>query len=313
MAEFAAADFDALFDTTRDLPWGRYLPPDASFPVTGRSITSTLSSVPACQRAVKRAIVDALRRDHGQQELSETGAEYKIDIALLKDIATLTIDTTGRSLHRRGYRTHVSSAPLKETLAAALVMLSYWRRDRPMIDPFCGSGTIPIEAARLGRNMAPGIDREFSAQSWPLFPAELWTEVRDQARQAQLPALEERVLGSDIDGRVLQAARENAARAGVADDIHFQTGAMQRLTSRRRFGCLIANPPYGQRIGDRELAQLYRSIPEVLAKLPTWSHYFLTAYPGFETVVGRTADRRRQRQERCRGGNQGFETSLPKA
>ncbi len=294
VAQFPAADFDALFETVRGLPWGEYLPVDAAFPVTGRSIKSTLSSVPACQRTVKRAIVDALRRDHHCELLPETGAEYKVDVALLKDTATLTIDTTGRSLHRRGYRTHVSLAPLKETMAAALVMLSYWKPGRPLIDPFCGSGTIPIEAARLGRNMAPGVDREFAAQAWQGFADDLWQEARQKARDAQLPALEEKLLGRDIDGRILQSARDNAARASVADDIHFQTGEMARLTSRRRFGCLITNPPYGQRIGDRELEQTYRTIPEVLAKLPTWSHYFLTAYPGFERIVGRPADRRRK-------------------
>ncbi len=300
VAEFPAADFDALFETTRDIPWGQWLPADAAFPVTGRSIKSQLSSVPACQRAVKRAIVDALRRDHATTELPESAAEYKVDIALLKDTATLTIDTTGRSLHRRGYRTSISRAPLKETLAAALVMLSYWRRDRPAIDPFCGSGTIPIEAARIGRNMAPGKQRQFAAESWlgvPMYegaPADLWQQVRQEAIDAELPALEERIIGIDIDGKVLQAARDNAVRAGVADDIHFQTGAMQRTSSSKRFGCLITNPPYGQRIGDRQLDDLYASIPEVLAKLPTWSHYFLTAYPRFEKVVGRQADRRRK-------------------
>ena len=294
VARFPAADFDALFETVRGLTWGEFLPVNAAFPVTGRSIKSTLSSVPACQRAVKRAIVDALRRDHHSETLPETGAEYKIDVALLKDTATITIDTTGRSLHRRGYRTQVSLAPLKETLAAALVMLSYWKPGRPLIDPFCGSGTIPIEAARLGRNMAPGINREFAAQAWEEFPEGLWADVRQSARDVQLPALEEKLLGMDIDGRVLQAARENASRASVADDIHFQTGAMVRLTSRRRFGCLITNPPYGQRIGDRDLEQTYRTIPEVLDKLPTWSHYFLTACPGFERIVGRQADRRRK-------------------
>lgn len=295
VAEFPAADFDALFESTRELRWGQRLPPDAAFPVTGRSIKSTLSSVPACQRAVKRAIVDALRRDHNRQELAETGAEYRIDVALLKDVATLTIDTTGRSLHRRGYRTHISTAPLKETLAAAMVMLSYWRQDRPLADPCCGSGTIPIEAARIGRNMAPGLDREFAAQAWSSLPAELWDDLRQQARAAILPALDERILGADISDRALQAARENAARAGVADDIHFQVGRIEDFRSSRRFGCLITNPPYGQRIGRGEdLDQLYYGLPEVLARLPTWSHYFLTALPNFEQVVGRSADRRRK-------------------
>ena len=216
VAEFPAADFDALFETVRELNWGSLLPVDASFPVTGRSIKSQLSSVPACQRAVKRAIVDALMRDHQTTSLAESGAQYKIDIALLKDVATLTIDTTGRSLHRRGYRTEISQAPLKETLAAAMVMLSFWKPDRPLLDPFCGSGTIPIEAARIGRNIAPGIDREFTFESWPMTPQELTSDLRSQAAGAQVDSIEERILGSDVDGRVLRAARDNAHRAGVA-------------------------------------------------------------------------------------------------
>lgn len=295
VAEFPAADFDALFDTVRDLPWGSILPVDANFPVTGRSIKSTLSSVPACQRATKRAIVDGMQRDHGTQLLSEAGAQYKFDIALLKDTATLTIDTTGRSLHRRGYRTDISLAPLKETLAAALVLLSFWKPDRPLLDPFCGSGTIPIEAARIGRNIAPGINRDFSAETWTNFPDEIWNDARSEAREQQLPPLEQRIVASDIDGRVLRAARDNAFRGGVENDIHFHATSMQETTSKRRFGCLITNPPYGERLGyDSDLAALYQSFPHVLRKLPTWSFYFLTGFEGFERTVGREADRRRK-------------------
>ena len=295
VAEFPAADFEALFETTKQICWSELLPPDAAFPVTGRSIKSTLTSVPACQRAVKRAIVDALRRDHQTEELPETGPEYKIDIAILKDVATLTLDTTGRSLHRRGYRTHISQAPLKETLAAAMVLLSFWRSGRPLIDPFCGSGTIPIEAARIGRNMAPGRHREFACEAWADFPADMWQAAREAADAVVLEPLEEKLLGSDIDHRALKAARENAERAGVASDIHFQAMPMQSVTSKRRFGCLVTNPPYGQRMGhDYDLELLYQTIPNVLRKLPTWSHYFLTAFPGFERTLGRTADRRRK-------------------
>ncbi len=295
VAEFPAGDFDALFESTRAILWGKWIPGDGKFPVTGRSVKSTLTSVPACQRSVKRAIVDALQRDHGRRELTETGPEYKVDVAILKDVATLTIDTTGRSLHRRGYRTQISKAPLKETLAAAMVMLSFWKSDKPLIDPFCGSGTIPIEAALIGRNIAPGLNREFTFGSWPMFPAELGESIRAAARAEILPPLEQRLIGSDIDARILSAARENANRAGVAEDIHFQSKRLQETTSKRRFGCLITNPPYGQRIGnDRDLEALYLAIPDVLRKLPTWSHYFLTAYPRFEQIVGRQADRRRK-------------------
>ena len=295
VAEFPAADFDALFETTKQINWGNLLPSDASFPVTGRSIKSTLTSVPACQRAVKRAMVDALRRDHQTTDLPETGSEYKVDVAILKDVATLTLDTTGRSLHRRGYRTHISKAPLKETLAAAMVLLSYWRSGRPLLDPFCGSGTIPIEAARIGRNMAPGLDRDFACEAWTEFPSEAWQDARQAADAAILAPLEEKLQGSDINPSVLRAARENAERAGVACDIHFQAAPMESVTSKRRFGCLITNPPYGQRVGrDYDLEFLYQTIPNVLRKLPTWSHYFLTAFPAFERTMGRPADRRRK-------------------
>ena len=297
VAEFPAPDFDALFETTKTIDWASYIPIDGSFPVTGRSIKSQLSSVPACQRTVKKAVVESLLRGHTTSELPESGTEYKVDIGLLKDVASLTIDTTGRSLHRRGYRTLISKAPLKETLAAAMVKLSFWRAGKPLIDPFCGAGTIPIEAAMIGRNIAPGLTREFAFQDWIEFPSDLLESVRADAISQQTEQLEERILGSDIDGRILAAARENAARAGVADDIHFQSGDALDISSKRRFGCLITNPPYGQRIGDDydyELDALYKSMPDMLRRLPTWSHYILTAYPGFERTVGRSADRRRK-------------------
>lgn len=295
VAEFPAADFDALFETVKAIPWGDWLPADAEFPVTGRSVKSTLTSVPAVQRAVKKAIVEAMRREHATEELPETGALIKLDIALLKDVATLTIDTTGRSLHRRGYRTDISSAPLKETLAAAMVSLTYWRRDRPLIDPFCGSGTIPIEAAMMGRNMAPGQHRSFAFQEWPGVSPEPLLQLRTDALQNVLEPLPQRLLGTDIDSRILRAARDNAERAGVTADVHFEPGDVRDLQSKRRFGCLVSNPPYGMRLGrDWEIEELYASIPNVLRHLPTWSFYFLTAFGGFENVLGRSADRRRK-------------------
>ncbi len=319
VAEFPAADFEALFETARQIPWGELLPVDAAFPVTGRSYKSTLTSVPACQRSVKKAIVDAMMRDHATRSLPETGPLYKIDVAIAKDVATLTIDTTGRSLHRRGYRTHIATAPLKETLASAMVLLSYWRPGRPLIDPFCGSGTIPIEAARIGRKMAPGLDREFACEAWPDFSAERWSDARADAAAESLPQMEQKIFASDIDGRVLKAARDNAIRAGVQADIEFQAKPVQDINSDLNFGCVITNPPYGQRIGagpsyrsgtgdweqnhygssdgerdDGELDALYQSLPGVFQRLPTWSHYLLTAYSGLERAMGRSADRRRK-------------------
>ncbi|MEO1617367.1 MAG: class I SAM-dependent methyltransferase [Planctomycetota bacterium] len=256
VASFPAADFDALFDTTREVDWTPFLDVDSAIHVTGRSSKSALTSVPACQRSVKRAIVEALRTQYSVTEIPETGPLTKVDVAIVKDIATLTIDSTGRSLHRRGYRTDVSSAPLKETLAAALVMLSFWRPGRPMIDPFCGSGTIPIEAARIAANWAPGLDREFAFEDWPWIPDALTHDLRAQAIAARIvPEItpESKLIGRDLDGRVLRAARDNAERAGVADMIHFQQGDFRETSSRHRFGCLITNPPYGFRLGaDRE-------------------------------------------------------------
>jgi 23S rRNA (guanine2445-N2)-methyltransferase / 23S rRNA (guanine2069-N7)-methyltransferase len=305
VAEFPAADFDALYDTTRDLNWAAWIPRDGQFPVTGRSIDSTLTSVPAVQRTVKKAVVESLKRDHLRDDLPETGCLFKLDVSLLKDIATLTIDSTGRSLHRRGYRTLISTAPLKETLAAAMVLLSYWRPGKPLLDPFCGTGTIPIEAAMIGRNLAPGLHRDFPFFDWPLFRRQIWDDLCSDAVARQTGPLEERLLGSDIDPRSLRAARENAERAGVENDIHFEPRDVREISSRRRFGCLITNPPYGSRIGAdgqsyqsrdeiRALDDLYRTLPEVLRHFPTWSHYIFTSYADFEGVVGRQADRRRK-------------------
>lgn len=295
MAGFPARDFDALFETTKGLDWNAWIAADGAFPVIGRSLKSQLSSVPACQRAVKKAVAESLKLAHQTDSLPETGAQYKIEVAILKDQVTLTIDTTGPSLHKRGYRQQAAKAPLKETLAAAMILLSFWDRDRPLIDPFCGSGTIPIEAALIGRNVAPGLNRSFAAEAWPNIAEALWDEARTEARdlaQADFPG---RLMGTDIDQRALRSARHNAEQAGVAEQVHFQERSFERLTSKRKFGCVITNPPYGQRMGEsRDLESLYQSIPEVLRKLPTWSHFILTSYPGFETLIQRPADRRRK-------------------
>ncbi len=295
VASFAAPDFDALFDTVRAIAWEDWLSVDAAFPVIGRSAKSTLTSVPAVQRSVKKAIVLRMQDAYRQSTLAETGAEYKIEIALLNDQATLTIDTTGPSLHKRGYRLRAGEAPIKETLAAAMVMLSFWKGDRPMIDPFVGSGTIPIEAALIARQMAPGRHRRFTATDWPQVAAHMWADTFEEADDLILPDLTDRIIGYDTDQRTLAGARHNAEAATVAGSIHFQCKDFADLTSARQYGCVITNPPYGERLGGEwELRPLYESIPSVLAKLPTWSHYLITAYPNFEALVGREADRRRK-------------------
>lgn len=292
---FEAPDFEALFETVRAFDWARWIPPDGSFPVKGRSYQSQLSSVPACQRAVKKAIVENLRAGHNRQELPEDGELYQVEVAILKNQATLTIDTTGPSLHKRGYRTLGAPAPLKETLASALVQLSFWNAERPFLDPFCGSGTIAIEAAMLGREIAPGLKREFACEKWPTFQKQPWQDHRQSAKERIKPNLDERLVAADVDERALYAARINAENAGVGKDIHFQPRDFQETSSKRRYGCVITNPPYGERIGERlELQQLYESLPIVLRKLPTWSHYILTAFEKFERVIGRRADRRRK-------------------
>ncbi len=295
VGRFGATDFGQLFDQTFALPWDRWLGPRSTFPVNGRSAKSQLSSVPACQRIVKKAIVEKLCRAHNTTALPEDGPRGIVEVSLLENVASITLDTTGVGLHKRGYRTLSAAAPLRETLAAALVMLSFWKPERPLIDPFCGSGTIAIEAALIGRGIAPGADREFDAESWPATDASLWSQVRDHAKARITGALPERIIAKDIDPEVLSLARYHAKKAGVEEDIHFQQADFLNLTSKRQYGCLITNPPYGKRIGERLAVEgLYAQMPLVLRKLPTWSHYILTGYEGFEKLLGREADRRRK-------------------
>ena len=295
VASFEAKDFDTLFETSKALPWDQWISADGRFPVDGRSIKSQLTSVPALQRSIKKSIVESLLASYQANALPETGPEYRCQVALLKDQATLTIDTTGPSLHKRGYRRYSTLAPLKETLAAALVQLSFWNPERPLLDPFCGSGTIPIEAALIGRNMAPGMKREFAAETWSVIPASCWEEARAEASDLVQPAFEEKLVGTDIDANGLQTARYNATLAGVEEQIHFQERAFEDATSKRLHGCVITNPPYGERLADDEqLVLTYESMPEVLGRLSTWSHFILTAYPRFEDLLQKQADRRRK-------------------
>ena len=292
---FEARDFGQLFDRTRALPWEDWMAVEAEFPVSGRSVKSQLSSVPACQKIVKKAVVERLKAIYKVEWFMETGPKYSLEVALLNDQATLTIDTTGPGLHKRGYRPLTGKAPLKETLAAALVLLSVWRPDRPLIDPFCGSGTIAIEAALIGRNMAPGLNRTYSAEAWPRVPASLWKAARQQAREAARPNLPERIIGTDVDEGVLGLARFHAEKAGVAADIHFQQKSFAELSSKRPYGCVICNPPYGERMGgSAEALALHRAMPDIFRRLKTWSFFILTALPDFEAVVGQSATRRRK-------------------
>ncbi len=295
LLRFEALDFDALFETTRDLHWEDWIPLDGEIHVVGRSVNSQLSSVPACQRAVKKAIVDRLQLAHHGKPLTESGHKFKVEIGILKDEATVTLDTTGASLHKRGYRSAGAPAPLKETLAAALIQLSVWREGRPLLDPFCGSGTIVIEAARLARQIAPGIDRSFSFEDWHVCDPKFINQAREEANDSILPNLSERLIGADVDFRVLRHARASAEQGRVIDDVHFDERSFERTSSKRKYGCVITNPPYGERLGESpEIAELYRTMPEVFRKLSTWSFFILTNELGFESIVQRRAERRRK-------------------
>ena len=295
LGRFEALDFGQLFDQTFALPWEEWIPADGNFPVTGKSVKSQLSSVPACQRMVKKAIVEKLKSAHRVTELPETGALYKVEVALLDNQATLSLDTTGNGLHKRGYRPASGPAPLRETLAAALVLLSYWKPERPLWDPFCGTGTIPIEAALIARKIAPGLKRSFLAETWSVLRSEHWQAAREEAEDSIQSEFPERILGTDTNWRDLKLARRHAELAGVSDDIHFQQRNFSELSSQRKYGCVICNPPYGHRMGDaQEVLDLYKSFPLILRHLPTWSHYVLTAHPDFEQVLGQQANRRRK-------------------
>jgi len=295
VGHFQARDFEALYETVKALPWEEWIAADAAFPVNGRSVKSQLSSVPACQRCVKKAIVERLRSAYHTQLLPETGGRVVIEISLLNDMATLTIDTTGDGLHKRGYRQVGSEAALKETLAAGLVLLSAWRPDRPLVDPFCGTGTIAIEAAMIGKNIAPGHLRSFDAETWNAIPAAIWKEARDEARAKATGELGFAIHASDIDERALTLGRHCAKWAGVDRFVHFHQRSFEQLSSKAEYGCIITNPPYGVRMGDtEEIEHLYRSMPLVLRGLPTWSFHVLTARQDLEYLVGQEASRRRK-------------------
>lgn len=291
VGEFTAGSFDELFEKTKALAWENWIPLDGEFPVTGKSVKSKLYSVPDCQAIVKKAVVERLKQKHRVQWFQETGPRYPIQVSLLKDRAALTIDTSGPGLHKRGYRSRGGPAPLKETLAAALVLLSHWRPQRLLLDPFCGSGTILIEAAMIGDNIAPGLTRSFAAENWPQLSA-LWRVARREASAA----IEDNPLklqGSDIDDGAVALARANADNAGVGDKIHFQRRELAQVSSAVKYGCLITNPPYGERL-EAATAQLYREMGQVFAPWDTWSIYILTNQRDFEKHFGREAAKKRK-------------------
>lgn len=295
VAAFKATDFGELFDRTNVQAWERWLPRDAAFPVKGRSIRSQLASAPACQAIVKKAIVERLLTAHRTKVLPETGVEFVIEVAIDHDEVSLCIDTTGVSLHKRGYRTLVGPAPLAETLGAALVLLSPWEIAQPFLDPFCGSGTICIEAAMIARNIAPGRTRPFSADQWPTLEKSIWGRARAEATNREQRDVRTDILGTDLDPEAVRIATIHAQNAGVGTNINFDRRAFADLRASREDGWLITNPPYGERLGDTaDVEDLYQSMPEVLNRIPTWGIGIITPWERFERLLGREADRRRK-------------------
>ncbi|MEX3746753.1 MULTISPECIES: THUMP domain-containing class I SAM-dependent RNA methyltransferase [Lysinibacillus] len=296
VGQFPAKSFEQLFESVKALPWEKYLPVDAAFPVSGKSVKSKLFSVPDCQAITKKAIVERMKQHYKRLGfLDESGATYKIEVSILKDVATLTIDTSGAGLHKRGYRQAQGEAPLKETLAAALVQISKWNPNRPFVDPFCGSGTITLEAAMLGQNIAPGYNREFISEDWPWMKAKIWDAVRDEADSLANYDQPLEIIGSDIDHRMVSIAQENAIEAGFGDIITFKQMQARDFTTQLTDGVMVGNPPYGERIGDVEVVeQVIRDLGTVMKNYPTWSVYMLSSMKNFEELYGRQTTKKRK-------------------
>ncbi|WP_066294469.1 THUMP domain-containing class I SAM-dependent RNA methyltransferase [Bacillus sp. FJAT-29937] len=296
IGEFKATTFDELFEKTKSLPWENFLSEDAEFPVTGKSVKSKLYSVSDCQAIVKKAVVERLRTHYKKTGwLEENGPFYKIEVALHKDVALLTIDASGSGLHKRGYRAGQGEAPLKETLAAALVMLTNWSPEKPFVDPFCGSGTIPIEAALIGQNIAPGFNREFISESWSWVPEQVWDEARTETEDLANYDQQLDITGSDIDHRMVKIAQENAFEAGFGDLISFKQMQVKDFTTTKEYGVIACNPPYGERLGEKDAVQkMYEDMGKALSSLDTWSIYVLTSNEDFEKFFGKQATKKRK-------------------
>lgn len=297
VGRFHAETFDELFEGIKALPWENYIPKNGKFWVTkASSIKSKLFSPSDIQSIAKKAMVERMKQYYDVNWFEEDGAPYPVRIFLLKDEVMVTIDTSGESLHKRGYRLMTSKAPITETLAAALILLSPWRKDRILVDPFCGSGTFPIEAAMIAANIAPGMNRSFTAEQWTnLIPKQLWYDTVEEARELVDTDIKTDIQGFDIDGEVVKAARENAKRAGVDHLIHFQQRPVAELRHPKKYGFIITNPPYGERLEEKKaLPELYTQIGQAFAGLDSWSLYMITSYEDAERYIGRKADKNRK-------------------
>lgn len=297
VGRFHAETFEQLFEGIKALPWEEYIPEDGKFWVTkATSVKSKLFSTTDIQSIAKKAMAERMKSVHQVEWCPESGASYPVRLFLLKDEVTVTIDTSGEALHRRGYRTMTSKAPISETLAAALIMLTPWRADRILVDPFCGSGTIPIEAAMIAAGIAPGMNRSFTAESWTnLIPKNLWYEAVEEAQDLIQKDVHTDIQGYDIDGDIIKVARDNARRAGVDHLIHFQQRDVAQLSHPKKYGFIITNPPYGERLEDKAaLPALYRTIGEVYSGLDDWSLFLITSYENAPRDIGRKADKNRK-------------------
>lgn len=297
VGQFHAETFEELFQGIKKIPWEDYIPADGRFWVTkASSIKSKLFSPSDIQSIVKKAMVERMKESYDLEWFEESGASFPLRLFLMKDEVTVAIDTSGDSLHKRGYRTMAGKAPITETLAAALLMLTPWNRDRILVDPFCGSGTFLIEAAMMAANIAPGMQRSFTAQGWTnLIEEHLWQDTMEEAGELVDADISVDIQGYDIDGDVVKVARDNARRAGVSHLIHFQQRPVSELNHPKKYGFLISNPPYGERMEEKEaLPGLYSEIGEALQRLDNWSAYLITAYQDAERFIGRKADKNRK-------------------
>lgn len=297
VGRFKATTFEELFQGIKNLPWEEYIPEDGKFWVKkASSINSKLFSPSDIQSIAKKAMVERMKQKYHKEWFKEDGAAYPVRIFLLKDEVTVALDTSGDSLHKRGYRTMTSKAPLTETLAASLIMLTPWRKDRILVDPFCGSGTFPIEAAMIAANIAPGMNRDFTAEEWTnMIDRKLWYECVKEAEDMIDTTVKVDIQGYDIDGDVIKAARENAKRAGVEHMIHFQQRAVADLSHPKKYGFIITNPPYGERLEDKaDLPVLYTQIGQAYQRLDSWSMFLITSYTDTEKYIGRKADKNRK-------------------
>ncbi|MDW7660467.1 MAG: class I SAM-dependent RNA methyltransferase [Bacillota bacterium] len=295
VGQFKANKFETLFDEINKLPWEVYIAKDAAFPVDAKSVKSTLFSLSDIQSLTKKAIVKRLTKLYRVEWFEETQETYRILVSILKDEVTVSIDTSGSGLHRRGYRAKGNEAPLKETLAAGLLLVSKWKAERPLIDPFCGSGTIVIEAAMMAKNIAPGLNREFDSQKWRWIEPEIWEKVRNEAKESVVEDLDVKIEGYDMNPRAISIARENAALAGVADIVHFQVRDVKDFSTSRQYGTIICNPPYGERLNEvKEVEQLYKVMGKVFKPYTTWSKYIITSHDGFENAYGEKSTKNRK-------------------